>query len=171
MLKVEFKQVQMLTMLLNQQILLLRQLLKILKQNKNYLNKSIKSHQSLFINSFLTRELRVRVRIQSESGSVPSPSPGLGPGPVRGQVWVRVRSESGSGPSLGPVRVRVRIRFGSGFGSGPKNVDSQLSIPDVCTYFRHTIFTSNTSSLPITDIARDVQRQDKFGGLHFFNPV
>jgi len=36
---------------------------------------------------------------------------------------------------------------------------------------KHTIFTSNTSSLPITDIARDVQRQDRFGGLHFFNPV
>jgi len=36
---------------------------------------------------------------------------------------------------------------------------------------KHTILTSNTSSLPITDIARDVQRQDKFGGLHFFNPV
>ncbi|CAF4944659.1 unnamed protein product, partial [Rotaria socialis] len=36
---------------------------------------------------------------------------------------------------------------------------------------KHTIFTSNTSSLPITDIAKDVQRQDKFGGLHFFNPV
>lgn len=37
--------------------------------------------------------------------------------------------------------------------------------------FRHTILTSNTSSLPITEIARDVQRQEKFGGLHFFNPV
>ena len=36
---------------------------------------------------------------------------------------------------------------------------------------RHTILTSNTSSLPITEIARDVQRQDRFGGLHFFNPV
>ncbi|CAF3395239.1 unnamed protein product [Rotaria socialis] len=36
---------------------------------------------------------------------------------------------------------------------------------------KHTIFTSNTSSLPITEIARDVHRQDKFGGLHFFNPV
>lgn len=36
---------------------------------------------------------------------------------------------------------------------------------------KHTIFTSNTSSLPITEIARDVQRQEKFGGLHFFNPV
>ncbi|CAF1617710.1 unnamed protein product, partial [Didymodactylos carnosus] len=30
---------------------------------------------------------------------------------------------------------------------------------------------SNTSSLPITAIAELVQRKDKFGGLHFFNPV
>ncbi|XP_052070005.1 hydroxyacyl-coenzyme A dehydrogenase, mitochondrial-like [Mytilus californianus] len=36
---------------------------------------------------------------------------------------------------------------------------------------QHTIFTSNTSSLPIGDIAVSTQRQDRFGGLHFFNPV
>lgn len=35
----------------------------------------------------------------------------------------------------------------------------------------HTIFTSNTSSLSITEIASQCQRKDKFGGLHFFNPV
>ncbi|KAJ8317893.1 hypothetical protein KUTeg_002984 [Tegillarca granosa] len=35
----------------------------------------------------------------------------------------------------------------------------------------HTIFTSNTSSIPIGDIAVSTQRQDRFGGLHFFNPV
>lgn len=35
----------------------------------------------------------------------------------------------------------------------------------------HTIFTSNTSSLPITEIASVTQRKDRFGGLHFFNPV
>ena len=36
---------------------------------------------------------------------------------------------------------------------------------------RETIFTSNTSSLPIGEIAAPVLRKDKFGGLHFFNPV
>lgn len=36
---------------------------------------------------------------------------------------------------------------------------------------KHTIFTSNTSSIPIGDIAVSTQRQDRFGGLHFFNPV
>jgi len=35
----------------------------------------------------------------------------------------------------------------------------------------HTIFASNTSSIPIGEIAANSQRKDKFGGLHFFNPV
>lgn len=42
-----------------------------------------------------------------------------------------------------------------------------MSLPCV----RHTIFASNTSSLPITDIASSTNRLDRFGGLHFFNPV
>lgn len=36
---------------------------------------------------------------------------------------------------------------------------------------KETIFASNTSSLPITEIAEPVGRKDRFGGLHFFNPV
>eukprot|EP00127_Corallochytrium_limacisporum_P001897 Clim_evm52s88 gene=Clim_evmTU52s88 len=35
----------------------------------------------------------------------------------------------------------------------------------------HTIFASNTSSLSIDEMAEAVDRKDKFGGLHFFNPV
>lgn len=36
---------------------------------------------------------------------------------------------------------------------------------------RDTIFASNTSSLQITSIANATTRQDRFAGLHFFNPV
>lgn len=34
-----------------------------------------------------------------------------------------------------------------------------------------TIFASNTSSLPIRDMASSTKREDRFGGVHFFNPV
>lgn len=34
-----------------------------------------------------------------------------------------------------------------------------------------TIFASNTSSIPVSEIAKVTNRKDRFGGLHFFNPV
>lgn len=34
-----------------------------------------------------------------------------------------------------------------------------------------TIFASNTSSIPISEIAKSTKRLDRFCGLHFFNPV
>jgi 3-hydroxybutyryl-CoA dehydrogenase len=36
---------------------------------------------------------------------------------------------------------------------------------------RETMFVSNTSSLCITELAAATRRPDRFGGLHFFNPV
>uniref|UniRef100_A0A1Q3FGZ7 Putative 3-hydroxyacyl-coa dehydrogenase lipid metabolism n=1 Tax=Culex tarsalis TaxID=7177 RepID=A0A1Q3FGZ7_CULTA len=36
---------------------------------------------------------------------------------------------------------------------------------------QHTIFVSNTSSLSIVELGSVTQRQDRFAGFHFFNPV
>jgi 3-hydroxybutyryl-CoA dehydrogenase len=36
---------------------------------------------------------------------------------------------------------------------------------------KHTIFASNTSSLSVTEMSTFTKRQDRFLGLHFFNPV
>jgi 3-hydroxybutyryl-CoA dehydrogenase len=42
-------------------------------------------------------------------------------------------------------------------------------LDEICA--KHTIFSSNTSSLTITEMAKATQRPERFVGLHFFNPV
>jgi 3-hydroxybutyryl-CoA dehydrogenase len=37
--------------------------------------------------------------------------------------------------------------------------------------FRESILVTNTSSIPVTQIASALQHADRFAGLHFFNPV
>ncbi len=42
-------------------------------------------------------------------------------------------------------------------------------LDEVCS--NETIFASNTSSISITSLAKNVERRDKFIGMHFMNPV
>ena len=42
-------------------------------------------------------------------------------------------------------------------------------LDSLCT--EETILASNTSSIPITDLAATTQRPERFVGIHFFNPV
>jgi 3-hydroxybutyryl-CoA dehydrogenase len=48
-----------------------------------------------------------------------------------------------------------------------KSVFKELN--EVCK--KETIFATNTSSMSITEIAKDSGRPDRFCGIHFFNPV
>ena len=48
---------------------------------------------------------------------------------------------------------------------------SHPSLPISLPFLSSAIFASNTSSLSITDLASATNRRDRFGGLHFFNPV
>jgi 3-hydroxybutyryl-CoA dehydrogenase len=54
-----------------------------------------------------------------------------------------------------------------------ENVDEKKQTYDALEQIvgPHTIFVSNTSSLCITELAAATKRPERFGGLHFFNPV
>jgi 3-hydroxybutyryl-CoA dehydrogenase len=54
-----------------------------------------------------------------------------------------------------------------------ENVDEKRAVYQVveAAVRPETIIASNTSSLCITELAVATQRPDRFGGLHFFNPV
>jgi 3-hydroxybutyryl-CoA dehydrogenase len=52
-----------------------------------------------------------------------------------------------------------------------KQAKSELykKLEEICP--PRTIFASNTSSIPITELAASTRRPDKFAGMHFFSPV
>ena len=79
--------------------------------------------------------------------------------------------------------VLSRIHGTTDLGSAVKDVDFVIeAIPEVfdikAEVFReidriappHTVFATNTSSLPISELAAVTSRPDRFIGMHFFNP-
>lgn len=55
----------------------------------------------------------------------------------------------------------------------PEKLELKQEIFKICDEMtpEKTILATNTSSLSVNDIAKNVQRLDRVGGLHFFNPV
>lgn len=57
--------------------------------------------------------------------------------------------------------------------AAPENLELKQKLyrelDEICP--EHTIFASNTSSLPITSLASVTQRAERFVGMHFFSPV
>ncbi len=77
------------------------------------------------------------------------------------------------------ARISASTSF-DGFADRDLVIEAVLEIPDVKRHVFDeldrtcppaTIFTSNTSSLPIVDMAIRTKRPDRFAGLHFFNPA
>ena len=67
------------------------------------------------------------------------------------------------------TRIRVRVEKLTILNIFPNGLVLGSSV--IFPLVRKTIFASNTSSLPIGEIAEVTSRKELFGGLHFFNPV
>ena len=54
-----------------------------------------------------------------------------------------------------------------------ENLQPKIALLNQLAEINHseTIFTTNTSSLPVTSIAKAVQHSERVAGLHFFNPA
>ncbi|MBU1743396.1 MAG: 3-hydroxybutyryl-CoA dehydrogenase, partial [Proteobacteria bacterium] len=48
-------------------------------------------------------------------------------------------------------------------------MDLYRQLEEICP--PHVLFASNTSSIPITELATATKRPDRFAGMHFFSPV
>ena len=48
-------------------------------------------------------------------------------------------------------------------------LDLYRQLEEICP--PHVLFASNTSSIPITELATATKRPDRFAGMHFFSPV
>lgn len=53
----------------------------------------------------------------------------------------------------------------------PERLDLKRSVLGAAAALRPALLGSNTSSIPIAQLAADLDRPDRFIGLHFFNPV
>ena len=55
------------------------------------------------------------------------------------------------------------------FENKQAKMDLFRQLEEICP--AHTIFASNTSSIPITELATATRRPERFAGMHFFSPV
>ncbi len=66
---------------------------------------------------------------------------------------------------------RARSRVADGLGRRKNVAPEELEARTEKAIGPDTLLASNTSSLPISDLAEALERPERFCGMHFFNPV